>query len=183
MRERVAAGDPHPGNYLLADDGRVCFLDFGLVRRMDADYLEDERALAQAVIAGDAAEVHRYLSSLGYLPDPGSFDPDRVLAQLSAAGEWYFTTGFRRLDPEYVRTSMEISGSPASPFFEEMRRQTIPPQALLLRRMEGLLFSVLGELRAGADWGTLALEYIAEEPPSTELGRAEAAWLAAGARA
>ncbi|MDX6687118.1 MAG: hypothetical protein QOF86_3246 [Baekduia sp.] len=177
-RERIAAGDPHPGNYILSDDGRVAFLDFGLVRRMDADYLERERALARAVIAGDAAEVHRLLADLGYLPDPGAFDPGRVLAQLAAAGEWYFTTGFRRLDPEYVRQSMEISGSPASPFFEEMRRQTIPPQALLLRRMEGLLFSVLGELRAGADWATLALEYMADEPPSTPLGREEAAWLA-----
>jgi hypothetical protein len=180
-RERIAAGDPHPGNYLLAGDGRVCFLDFGLIRRMDADYLEEERLLAQAVIAGDADTVHAKLASLGYLPDPGQFDPERVLAQLATAGEWYFTTGFRRLDPEYVRTSMELSGSPASPYFEEMRRQTIPPQALLLRRMEGLLFSVLGELRAGADWGTLALEYIADEPPSTELGRLEADWL--GARA
>jgi predicted unusual protein kinase regulating ubiquinone biosynthesis (AarF/ABC1/UbiB family) len=177
-RERIAAGDPHPGNYLLARDGRVCFLDFGLVRRMDADYLAQERELARAVIAGDAGEVHRHLSELGYLPDPGSFAPERVLGQLAAAGEWYFNRGFRRLDPEYVRASMEQGGSPASEYFEEMRRQTIPPQALLLRRMEGLLFSVLGELRAGADWGTLALEYIAEEPPSTELGREEAAWLA-----
>ena len=32
----IAAGDPHPGNYLLCADGRVCFLDFGLVRRVDA---------------------------------------------------------------------------------------------------------------------------------------------------
>jgi predicted unusual protein kinase regulating ubiquinone biosynthesis (AarF/ABC1/UbiB family) len=176
-RERTAAGDPHPGNYMLCDDGRVCFLDFGLMRRMDADYLEGERALAQAVIGGDAAEVHRRMAELGYLPDPDAFDPDRVLGQLATAGEWYFTTGFRRLDPEYVRNAMEISSSPASPFFDEMRRQTIPPQALLLRRMEGLLFSVLGELRAGADWGTLALEYIADEPPSTELGRIEADWL------
>lgn len=182
-RERTAAGDPHPGNYLLGPDGRVCFLDFGLVRRMDVDYLADERALARAVIAGDATAVHDYMGSLGYLPDPASFDPDRILAQLATAGEWYFTTGFRRLDPEYVRSSMEISGSPASPFFDDMRRQTIPPQALLLRRMEGLLFSVLGELRAGADWGTLALEYIADEPPSTELGRIEAQWLASRPRA
>src|SRR4051812_7709530 len=67
-RERIAAGDPHPGNYLLAGDGRVCFLDFGLVRRMDADYLEEERELARAVIAGDADTVHDRLASPGYLP-------------------------------------------------------------------------------------------------------------------
>jgi predicted unusual protein kinase regulating ubiquinone biosynthesis (AarF/ABC1/UbiB family) len=176
-RERVAAGDPHPGNYLLCDDGKVCFLDFGLVRRMDADYLDGERALAHAVVVGDADTVHDWMGRLGYLPDPDDFHPERVLEQLATAGEWYFTTGFRRLDPEYVRSSMEISSSPRSPFFDEMRRQTIPPQALLLRRMEGLLFGVLGELRAGADWGRLALEYIADEPPSTELGRVEAAWL------
>jgi predicted unusual protein kinase regulating ubiquinone biosynthesis (AarF/ABC1/UbiB family) len=33
--ERLVAGDPHPGNYLLCADGRVCFLDFGLMRRID----------------------------------------------------------------------------------------------------------------------------------------------------
>ncbi|MBI5103974.1 MAG: AarF/ABC1/UbiB kinase family protein [Solirubrobacterales bacterium] len=173
-RERLAAGDPHPGNYLLADDGRVAFLDFGLMRQMDAAYLEGEQHLARAVIAGDADEVHRWMAELGYLPDPEAFDPTRVLDQLSLAGEWYFTTGFRRLDPEYVRVALEVGSSPRSPYFDEMRRMTVPPQALLLRRMEGLLFGVLGELRAGADWGALALEYIAEAEPTTALGRIEA---------
>jgi predicted unusual protein kinase regulating ubiquinone biosynthesis (AarF/ABC1/UbiB family) len=42
----LALGDPHPGNYLLMDDGRVCFLDFGLVRRVDEDHLAGERTLA-----------------------------------------------------------------------------------------------------------------------------------------
>jgi hypothetical protein len=176
-RERLAAGDPHPGNLLLCDDGRVCVLDFGLMRRMDAAYLDGERELVHAVAAGDADAVHRLLTQLGYLPEPDTFAPERLLGQLTAAGEWSFSTGFRRIDPEYVRASMEQSGSPASPYFEDMRRQTLPPQALLLRRMEGLLFGVLGELRAGADWGAIAREYLDDGPPSTDLGRVEAAWL------
>jgi predicted unusual protein kinase regulating ubiquinone biosynthesis (AarF/ABC1/UbiB family) len=180
-REKIAAGDPHPGNYLLCDDGRVCFLDFGLVRRVDPEYLAGEQALARAVIAGDAAQVHQWMAKLGFLPDPDDFDPERILGQLQAAGEWYFTTGFRRIDPEFVRATMESGSSPRSQYFDYMRRQTLPPQALLIRRMEGLLFAVLGELRAGADWGSLALEYIAGVAPSTPLGEAEAAYFAARA--
>ena len=173
-RERLSAGDPHPGNFLYLQDGRVCFLDFGLMRKVPAEYLEGERALARAIVGGDADEVHRGLAHLGYLPDPESFEPRLLLEQLQTAGEWYFTPGFRRLDPEYVRAAVERSSSPRSPYFEQMRRQTLPPEALLIRRMEGLLFSVLGELRAGADWGALAQEYIADAPPATELGRLEA---------
>ncbi len=173
-RERLCAGDPHPGNYLLCPDGRVCFLDFGLMRKVPAEYLEGERALARAVTERDAQAVHRGLAHLGYLPDPAAFEPRLVLEQLRAAGEWYFEPGFRRLDPEYVRGALEVGGSPRSPYFEQMRRQTVPPEALLIRRMESLLFAVLGELRAGADWGAMAQEYIAGVPPTTPLGREEA---------
>jgi predicted unusual protein kinase regulating ubiquinone biosynthesis (AarF/ABC1/UbiB family) len=177
-RERLAAGDPHPGNVLLADDGRVCFLDFGLMRQVDAAHLAGERALARAVMGGRAGAVKAGLDALGYLPDADRFDADALLGQLRAAGEWYFDPGFLRLDPEYVRAAIELGSSPRSAFFAQMRQQTIPAQALLIRRMEGLLFSVLGELRAGADWNALALEYVAQAPPSTALGRDEAAWLA-----
>ncbi|HSD77539.1 MAG TPA: AarF/ABC1/UbiB kinase family protein [Solirubrobacteraceae bacterium] len=177
-RERLSAGDPHPGNYLYLDDRRVCFLDFGLMRKVPAAYLDGERALARAVVERDAHAVHRGLAHLGYLPDPDGFDPQLVLDQLHTAGEWYFTPGFRRLDPAYVRNAVEVGSSPRSPYFEQMRRQTVPPEALLIRRMEGLLFAVLGELRAGADWSAMAQEYIADAPPSTELGRIEAAQVA-----
>ena len=71
---------------------------------------------------------------------------------------------------------MERASSPRSDFFEEMRRQTIPPQALLIRRMEGLVFSTLGELRAGADWAALGRSTIDGAPPSTPLGEQDAAF-------
>ncbi len=104
------------------------------------------------------------------------FEPQAMLDQVAAAGAWFFVPGFRRLDPEYVRSHIEATGSPRSPHFEQMRRQTLPPQALLLRRMEGLLFSVLGELRAGNDWGALVREYVDDAPPLTEIGADDAAF-------
>jgi predicted unusual protein kinase regulating ubiquinone biosynthesis (AarF/ABC1/UbiB family) len=180
---RRASGDPHPGNYLLLDDGRVGFLDFGLMRMVDADYLDGERALARAVVAGDAEEVHTRLAALGYLPDPASFDPEALLGQVRLAGEWYFEPGFRRLSPGYVADMLERGGSPRSAYFEQMRRETIPPQALLIRRMEGLVFSTLGELRAGADWYAIADELWSGSPPSTPLGEQDAAFWGAEGRA
>ena len=112
---RRAAGDPHPGNYLLLDDGRVGFLDFGLMRVVDADYLAGERALAQAVDRRRRAGGARRACAHARLP-PGA---RRLRARAPAraarrpAGEWYFEPGFRRMSPAYVTDLLERGGSPA----------------------------------------------------------------------
>ncbi len=174
LRLRRCSGDPHPGNYLLLEDGKVGFLDFGLMRVVPQTYLDGERDLARAVIEDDAAAVHALMSDLGYLPEPGEFEPEALLGQLASAGEWYFKPGFLRLSPQYVADLIELSSSPRSPYFDLMRRETLPPVALLMRRMEGLVFSTLGELRAGGDWAALGREFFAESEPSTALGRIDA---------
>jgi predicted unusual protein kinase regulating ubiquinone biosynthesis (AarF/ABC1/UbiB family) len=165
-----ASGDPHPGNYLLLDDGRVGFLDFGLMRVIDPGYLAAEHAIARATAAGDAAAVHRGMSALGYLPEPADFDPQRLLTQLRVGAEWYFEPGERRITPSYVTGLMERSRE----FVDDLRMMSLPPQALLIRRMEGLVFQTLGELRASADWAALGAEYHADAPASTALGEADA---------
>jgi predicted unusual protein kinase regulating ubiquinone biosynthesis (AarF/ABC1/UbiB family) len=167
------SGDPHPGNYLLLDDGRVGFLDFGLMRVLEPGYVEAESAVAVAVDEGDAAEVHARLAQLGYLPDPATFVPDDLLAQLTAMGAWYMEPGRRRFTPKWVAELIDSTTGPRSPYFGQMRRQTLPPQALLLRRMEGLVLSTLGEVRAAADWNAVAREYYAGDAPATPLGEAE----------
>jgi predicted unusual protein kinase regulating ubiquinone biosynthesis (AarF/ABC1/UbiB family) len=174
LHMRRCSGDPHPGNYLLLDDGRVGFLDFGLMRDVDPAYLDLERGVALAATEGDAQGVFDGMAEAGYLPDPGQFDPERLLGQLRLAGEWYFEPGYRRFSPGYVSDLLERGSSPRSPYFEDMRQMTLPPQALLIRRMEGLVLSTLGELRAGGDWHALAREYFADGEPSTELGRLDA---------
>ena len=181
-REGLAAGDPHPGNVLLGDDGFVVCLDFGLIRHVPDVYLAGERALGQAVLDRDGVAIKRWMAQLGYLPEPDRFTPERLLAQLLAAAGWWSTPGVHRLTPDVVREVIENSGSPRSEFFDQMRRQTVPPEALLIRRMESLLLAVLGELRAAADWRDLTLEVLGGQPARTELGRQEQAWLAASGR-
>jgi hypothetical protein len=55
-----------------------------------------------------------------------------------------------------------------------MNQFTLPPETVLIRRMHGIVGIVLWQLRAGADWGAIAGEYLHGEPPATTLGQAEA---------
>src|SRR4051794_23894007 len=68
-RHRIALGDPHPGNYLLRPDGRVAFLDYGLVRDLGAARVDAERAVALAVRAADPAALKAALVRGGYVPE------------------------------------------------------------------------------------------------------------------
>ena len=106
------------------------------------------------------------MAALGYLPDPAAFEPDApARARCGSRGEWYFEPGPRRITPAYVSDLMERASSPRSEYLDDLRRMSLPPQALLIRRMEGLVFSTLGELRARADWAALGREYHAGAAP------------------
>ena len=59
----------------------------------------------------------------------------------------------------------------------QVNQFTLPPEAILIRRMHGIVAVVLGQLRAGADWGAIAAEYLYGEAPATPLGQAEAEFL------
>jgi len=173
-RERIVYGDPHPDNCLLCPDGRVCLLDFALLRDLEPEYLDGERDVMQAVINTDPHAVHRALAQLGYLSPTESYDPAALLDYLATAGEWLLVEGSRRIDPAYVRRTLEAGYPPRSPWFSLLRRLTFPAPTLLLRRMEIQMLSLLGELRAGGDWAMIAAEHWGGQPSQTPLGRQNA---------
>ena len=181
-RERIVAGDPHPDNCLLCPDGRVCVLDFALLRGLEPEYLDGERAVMAAVIDADPDSVSGALERLGYLAEAQSYDPAALLEHLATAGEWLLAKGFRRINPGYVRRTLEAGYPPRSPWISVLRRMTFPPRTLLLRRMEVQMLSLLGELRAGGDWAAIAAEHWADQPRSTPLGREDAAFFERRAR-
>lgn len=170
-RDGVVVGDPHPDNCIVCADGRLCLLDFGLLRELETDYREGERDVMRALADEDPPRVRDGLSSLGYLPEPGAFDGRELLEHLAAAGEWMLARGVRRIDPGYVTRIAELGYPPRSPYFALMRRLNMPARTLLLRRMELQLLALLGELHAAADWGAIAAEHHSGLPASTPLGR------------
>ena len=176
FRAGVVAGDPHPDNCVLCPDGRLCLLDFGLLRDLDTDALQGERAVMRAIADGDAQRVHEGLAGLGYLPNPRSVDPEVLLEHLTDGGEWMLAEGFRRIDPAYATGIFELAYPPRTPHFPSMRRMTIPPATLLLRRMQIQLLALLGDFNAGADWGAITAEHHSGKPASTALGRAQDAF-------
>jgi predicted unusual protein kinase regulating ubiquinone biosynthesis (AarF/ABC1/UbiB family) len=173
-RHREFSGDPHPGNFMLLDDGRVAFLDFGLFKRIEAGPVELELACQRAVVEGDAQAVHRLLDEAGFLPEPERVDPDHLLAFVEDAIWWYTTADEAvALSPEIATEVMIESSDPRSRHFREMRHQTIQPEHLFGRRTEMLTLAVLSQLRAGANWHRIAREWMYGDPAVTELGREE----------
>ncbi len=178
-RHRQFSGDPHPGNFLLQDDGKVAFLDFGLFKRMEREPVELELACQRAVVEGDAGTLHRLLAESGFLPEPERVDPGHLMEFISDAIWWYTTADeVVELTPEIATQVMIESSDPRSSHFREMRHQDMRPEHLFGRRMEMLTLAVLSQLRAKNNWHRIAREWMYGEEPVTELGRAEAEFYA-----
>jgi predicted unusual protein kinase regulating ubiquinone biosynthesis (AarF/ABC1/UbiB family) len=175
----LALGDPHPGNFLLTGDGRVCFLDFGMLRVLPRRYLrEREGRVYRALRAEDPAGVRAAMDELGYLP-AGWAHPDELLyAHMRVSAGWMLDVEQPyRFGGGAVGELMAALGELGPGWRAMVRDFDVPREALLLRRMENVVFAVCADLRAAADWRALADELLTGEPPRTALGREHAAWL------
>ena len=176
------SGDPHPGNYLLLDDGRVAFLDFGLTKKVPMSHVESEMGVIRAGLEGDAEALYERLADLGfYRHGADKLAAGRLLEHVQLLQGWYAEDREFTLTREYVSHLLLQAGDPRSDYWDQMREGTIPADALFARRMEGLTLGVLGQLGATANWHSVMREWLYGEPPSTPLGRQEAEWL--GSRA
>jgi predicted unusual protein kinase regulating ubiquinone biosynthesis (AarF/ABC1/UbiB family) len=171
------SGDPHPGNYLLMPDGHVAFMDFGMTKRIPPEQIEQETAVIRAGLEGNATDLHARLVGLGfYGADDAEVDPERLLAHVQSLQGWYAKDAEFTITRQYVSRIMVDAGDPRSEYWDLMKRGTLPPDAMLARRMEALTLGVLGQLEATANWHRIMGEWLYASPPGTPLGEEEAAF-------
>jgi predicted unusual protein kinase regulating ubiquinone biosynthesis (AarF/ABC1/UbiB family) len=168
--------DAHPGNYLLLPDGRVAFLDFGMTKHLDQDQIELEIAALQAIFDDDPEELRVALHDLGFLNDPRKVDAELLMEHVRAVGGWYMEDREVTIDSARVMEAIAAVSDPRSSFYRVMRRENLPANELMGRRMESGVLAVLGQLQATRNWYRIGREWWFGEQPATELGAQERAW-------
>src|SRR5215207_4534948 len=165
--------DTHPGNYLLMEDGRVAFLDFGMTKRVSEAQIKLEQTAIDAASRDDPAGLRTALFELGFLNDPSRVDAERLLEHVKLVGGWYIDDEEIRISPKRVMKMIEVTSDPRSDFYDMIRRESLPADELMGRRMETGLLAVLAQLRATANWHRIIREWVYADRPSTVLGEAE----------
>jgi len=167
--------DPHPGNYLFHDDGTVTFLDFGCVKRLSPRAQHGFWEMPAAAIANDADRLLRCWIDQGFTTAQNPPPADKALA-------WSRPNFTSLLEPQPFTFTPEFAAQTLGHMMgmdkDVMRHITVPRDFVFTNRIYAGLFSILGALRATADWMAIFQEDVIGQP-TTELGRLEADFFAA----
>ncbi len=175
-RFSVFSADPHPGNYMLLGDGRVAFLDYGLVRSVDDPTLAQLKEIAGSLIADDQARGRAALESIGILnrrtPEVAAVWEHLRLLNTPILEDRPFT-----VDRELLQEIGSAGMDPRSESFKTLRKVGVPGVIITLNRMAFGVASLLARLEATANWQAIMREMWFGEESQTEMGRAEQDWL------
>ncbi len=162
------SGDPHPGNYLFCDDGRVCFLDFGLVKRLERGEAAGLRSLAAAA-SSDGGRVGEALRGLGLHTD--DVDAGELWSEIGAAtfGPVAIDTP-HRLSKEGYRKDLRGAQKPDSAFAALLQSRRPPAWLSVFLRYAWGTVAVVSRLGAEANWHRVLKELACNTAASTEIG-------------
>ncbi len=176
-RFRAFNGDPHPGNYIFHGNGRVTFLDFGLVKH----FTEDEMSMfkdmvSAAVLEHDMEKYRRIIEGAGMLA------PDAPVST-EEAGD-YFAHFYEPVrESRSLTWTTEYATSIVRHTFDRTsaiaQYATVPRSFVFIQRINLGMYAILGQLGCTGNYRRISEELwpMVGAPPSTPMGAAEAEWL------
>ena len=174
-------GDPHPGNYLFRPGGQVTFLDFGLVKRFTPDEIQLFESMAETLLVRrDIPGYRRILEGAGVLKPGSGMSDERTVEYFGYYYDSVLEDRTYTFTKEYASAAVErLLPTPGTEFPEIRKFGNMPAVLVIIQRINLGMTAVLAHLDATANWRRIGEELwpFVDGPPSTELGRKEAAWL------
>jgi predicted unusual protein kinase regulating ubiquinone biosynthesis (AarF/ABC1/UbiB family) len=168
--------DPHPGNYLLHEDGSVTFLDFGSVKRLRPDQVQMIDAIFRECRRNDVLGTWRASVEGGVWRSSDAVTPEELFAYNREDNAMLWAQEPFLLTPAYVAKGIERRFSPTGPSGNALRHTTMPPEFTFMIRMEMGLASVIAQLHPCTHWGSISAERLENAAPLTAMGKREHAF-------
>ena len=151
--------DPHPGNYMLTDDGRLAVIDFGSVARLPDGAPPIIGRVTRLALDGRSADVLEALREEGFIPEDYDPDPDLLMDYVVP-----FIEPLRHESFHFTRTWMQAQAARMSNFSSSeskmARRLNLPPSYLLIHRVTFGSIGVLCQLDATAPFQEMVIRYL-----------------------
>jgi predicted unusual protein kinase regulating ubiquinone biosynthesis (AarF/ABC1/UbiB family) len=158
-------GDPHPGNYLFQPDGRVTFLDFGLVQTLPPDLLELVRDAHRAALRRDDAAFGAAVRAL-FATRGGRYE---VLVEgfSRRAFEPLFASPFRITKSYVSEVVRSIYALKKQMLSRDGDFTGFPAEAIFLNRLQFGFLSVLARFDVVVDYAAVEVAFLKEAGPPT----------------
>jgi predicted unusual protein kinase regulating ubiquinone biosynthesis (AarF/ABC1/UbiB family) len=159
--------DPHPGNYIVQPDGQVAFLDFGSVKWLPKELHAPWRELAKHLVRGD---LDRWRTEGSKLLGMDHMDPRA--REINQEYQLYSAAVIAKdeeitVDRELLRDAVQQGAATVKKVIKELgvmptkgKTMRMPPDFVMVARMQLGLFAVLAQLRCRANWNRILREML-----------------------
>ena len=157
--------DPHPGNYLFLDDGRIVFLDYGCSRRFTTERVRLWIDLCRSVFSEDRRRVEELAVEIGFVKEGDDYDRESFHELMGYLYQAYLTDG-----------EFDFEGHPPTDTFRRMFTKNpnlfklnMPADAVFLNRISFGLVSLMAEIGAKLNVRRYASSYFQGLDPDWPL--------------
>lgn len=157
-RVRMMHGDPHPGNFLLADDGRMVVLDFGASIPLPDGIPDVLTSMMRLALADEADELLALMTRAGYV-GRGGVDPADAMAFLGPFIEPMREPVFH-FSRTWMQGIMSVYGDVSGQEFRTSRSFTLPQEYVLIHRVLSASVGMLCQLQSSAPYRRIVERWI-----------------------
>lgn len=156
-------GDPHPGNFMIADDGRLVALDFGAVAELPDGIPAAVGQILRLARDEDYDSLFPILRSEGFIPGDLAISAEGVRDFLAPYVDPLRVESFH-FTRKWLRRTSGIALDPNGTQFQTGRKLSLPPHYLMLFRVLLGVVGICAQMEAQAPYRAIMEHWTAETP-------------------